>query len=142
MNPQSALVAEHAADIATPGSPGPVSDAAAQADGWTPPSVVDSGHVPTGALVPPTPVDTERLEARRTIGRAKLQLMTVRGMSEPEAYRWIQKSAMDRRLSMLTVASRIIDGTETAEPELDLTVVDRSTEAVETDSAVGNHLGQ
>jgi response regulator NasT len=34
-------------------------------------------------------------------------------MSEPDAFRWIQKTSMDRRTSMRSVADGVIDGTET-----------------------------
>ena len=39
----------------------------------------------------------ERLEARKAVERAKGVLMTEHGMTEPEAFRWIQRTAMDRR---------------------------------------------
>lgn len=57
----------------------------------------------------------ERLEARKLIERAKGMLMVERGMTEPEAFRWIQRTAMDRRTSMREIA-RIIITTE-AEPD-------------------------
>lgn len=50
-----------------------------------------------------------RLARREIIDRAKIILMSVRGMTEPEAYRWIQKNAMDTRCSMTVIASHIID---------------------------------
>src|SRR3954453_10270261 len=46
----------------------------------------------------------ERLEARKTVERAKGVLMTEHGMTEPEAFRWIQRTAMDRRTTMRAVA--------------------------------------
>ena len=52
----------------------------------------------------------ERLAARKLIERAKGVLMTQQGMSEPEAFRWIQRSAMDRRLSMRAVADTVLSG--------------------------------
>jgi two-component system, response regulator PdtaR len=52
---------------------------------------------------------TERFEARKVITQAKELLMTNRKMTEPEAYRWIQKSAMDRRSPMLSIAKTIIE---------------------------------
>jgi response regulator NasT len=52
---------------------------------------------------------TERFEARKVITQAKELLMTNRKMTEPEAYRWIQKTAMDRRSPMLLIAKTIIE---------------------------------
>ncbi len=48
---------------------------------------------------------SQRLEARKVIDRAKGLLMTHQKMTEPEAFRWIQRTAMDRRTSMQAVAS-------------------------------------
>jgi response regulator NasT len=53
---------------------------------------------------------TERLETRKVVERAKGVLQADRGMSEPEAFRWIQKRSMDRRLSMRAVAEAILAG--------------------------------
>lgn len=53
---------------------------------------------------------TQRLEARKIIDRAKGLLMTAQKMSEPEAFRWIQRTAMDRRTSMQAVAQAVVDG--------------------------------
>jgi len=53
---------------------------------------------------------TERLEARKAIDRAKGLLMTNNGMTEPEAFRWIQRTAMDRRSTMRMVAEAIVSG--------------------------------
>jgi len=53
---------------------------------------------------------SERLEARKLIDRAKGLLMTAQKMSEPEAFRWIQRTAMDRRTSMQAVAQAVLDG--------------------------------
>ncbi len=49
-----------------------------------------------------------RLESRKTIDRAKGLLMTHRRMSEPEAFRWIQRTAMDRRKTSLAVAAQVV----------------------------------
>ena len=49
-----------------------------------------------------------RLESRKTIDRAKGLLMTNRRMSEPEAFRWIQRTAMDRRKTSLAIAAQIV----------------------------------
>jgi len=49
-----------------------------------------------------------RLEARKLLERAKGLLMRDRGMSEPEAFTWLQRSAMDRRISMAEVARSLV----------------------------------
>ena len=54
-----------------------------------------------------------RLETRKLVDRAKGVLQTTYGMSEPEAFRWIQKTSMDRRLTMREVAQAIIAGSST-----------------------------
>jgi response regulator NasT len=51
---------------------------------------------------------TERLETRKTLDRAKGRLQAEQGMTEPEAFRWIQKAAMDGRRSMKDVAEAIL----------------------------------
>jgi AmiR/NasT family two-component response regulator len=51
----------------------------------------------------------ERLESRKVIDRAKGVLMKALNLSEPEAFSWIQKTAMDRRISMKDVAAAVID---------------------------------
>ena len=50
----------------------------------------------------------ERLETRKLIDRAKGILMGALNLSEPEAFAWIQKTAMDRRVSMKVVAEAVI----------------------------------
>lgn len=50
----------------------------------------------------------ERLEMRKLMDRAKGILQAKRQMTEPEAFRWIQKTAMDRRIPMRDLAERII----------------------------------
>jgi len=50
----------------------------------------------------------ERLETRKVIDRAKGLLMKAMNLSEPESFSWIQKTAMDRRISMKEVANAII----------------------------------
>jgi two-component system, response regulator PdtaR len=56
----------------------------------------------------------ERLETRKIVDRAKSRLQTDRGMTEPEAFRWIQKSAMDRRTSMRAVAEGVLEDADSA----------------------------
>jgi AmiR/NasT family two-component response regulator len=51
----------------------------------------------------------ERLEARKLIERAKGKLMTVHTMTEPEAFRWIQRAAMDNRTSMRAVSELVLE---------------------------------
>jgi response regulator NasT len=50
----------------------------------------------------------ERLETRKAVERAKGALMSAYGMSEPQAFKWIQRTAMDHRMTMRAVAERII----------------------------------
>ncbi len=52
---------------------------------------------------------TERLEARKSVDRAKSVLQEALGISEPDAFRWIQRTAMDLRMSMHQVAQRVIE---------------------------------
>jgi response regulator NasT len=52
---------------------------------------------------------TERLETRKIVERAKGVLGVQMGLSEPDAFRWIQKAAMDRRIGMVDVAKTILD---------------------------------
>ena len=51
----------------------------------------------------------ERLLARKVIDRAKGVLMTQAKMTEPQAFRWLQRTAMDRRTSMDSVARDVIE---------------------------------
>jgi AmiR/NasT family two-component response regulator len=53
---------------------------------------------------------TDRLETRKLIDRAKGLLQSTGGMTEPAAFRWIQKTSMDRRTSMRAVAQAVVDG--------------------------------
>jgi response regulator NasT len=52
---------------------------------------------------------TERFETRKRVDRAKGLLMTKMGLTEPDAFRWIQKTSMDRRLTMREVADAVIE---------------------------------
>jgi response regulator NasT len=52
----------------------------------------------------------ERLETRKQVDRAKGILMKKLKISEQDAFRWIQKTAMDRRLGMREVADAVISG--------------------------------
>ncbi len=51
----------------------------------------------------------ERLETRKLVERAKGLLQSRHGLSEPEAFRWIQKNSMDQRLTMRTVAKTVVE---------------------------------
>lgn len=55
---------------------------------------------------------TDRFETRKRVDRAKGLLMENMGMTEPEAFRWIQKTSMDHRLSMREVADAVISQVE------------------------------
>ena len=57
----------------------------------------------------------ERLETRKIIDRAKGILMQALKLSEPEAFSWIQRTAMDRRMSMKDVASAVINPSAASE---------------------------
>ncbi|HEX6337995.1 MAG TPA: response regulator [Jiangellaceae bacterium] len=59
---------------------------------------------------------TERLDTRKLVDRAKGVLQTKFGLSEPDAFRWIQKAAMDKRTTMREVAQVVIAETST-QPE-------------------------
>ena len=54
----------------------------------------------------------ERLEVRKLLDRAKGILQAERGLTEPEAFRWIQKSSMDRRMTMRAVAEEVLQAAE------------------------------
>jgi AmiR/NasT family two-component response regulator len=51
----------------------------------------------------------ERFETRKLVDRAKGLLQVSLGLSEPEAFRWLQKTAMDRRAPMREIAKSVID---------------------------------
>ena len=53
-----------------------------------------------------------KLEARKLVERAKGLLMQRHGLSEGEAFTWIQRGAMDRRLSMVEVARELLGGSD------------------------------
>jgi AmiR/NasT family two-component response regulator len=52
----------------------------------------------------------ERLEVRKLLDRAKGNLQVATGLTEPEAFRWIQKTSMDRRVPMRQVAEEVLAG--------------------------------
>lgn len=57
----------------------------------------------------------ERLESRKLIDRAKGVLMGALNLSEPEAFAWIQRTAMDRRVTMKIVAEAVLDPAKSLE---------------------------
>ena len=73
---------------------------------------------------------TGRLEARKLVDRAKGRLQSDHGMSEPEAFRFLQRRSMDTRRSMRAVAQDVLDGRVAA--TVDATV---GTAAVTQDDA-------
>jgi len=63
---------------------------------------------------------TESLATRKAVDRAKGILQQDLGLTEPDAFRWIQKTAMDLRLSMRQVAEGVVThgpGTQAPTPE-------------------------
>jgi response regulator NasT len=52
---------------------------------------------------------SERFETRKRVERAKGLLMQRMGLTEPDAFRWIQKTSMDRRLTMREVADAVVE---------------------------------
>lgn len=52
---------------------------------------------------------TDRLETRKLVDRAKSVLQQQLGIGEPDAFRWIQKTAMDLRLTMRQVAEGVVE---------------------------------
>jgi two-component system, response regulator PdtaR len=61
----------------------------------------------------------ERLEVRKLLDRAKGRLQADSGLTEPEAFRWIQKASMDRRVPMRAVAEEVLAGQLPAAPPAD-----------------------
>ncbi|MFT4218502.1 MAG: response regulator [Micropruina sp.] len=59
----------------------------------------------------------ERFESRKIVEQAKGLLMEGLGLTEPEAFRWIQKTAMDLRKSMREVAEGVIGHTKSGKPK-------------------------
>ena len=57
----------------------------------------------------------DRLETRKVVDRAKGHLQARHGWTEPEAFRWIQKTSMDRRLTMRKVAEAVLETSAAAE---------------------------
>jgi len=68
-----------------------------------------SRHAEIAALESEIADMTDRFETRKLVERAKSLLISNMGLSEPEAFRWIQKTSMDRRLTMREVAETILE---------------------------------
>lgn len=73
-------------------------------------------YAETAALRQQVAEIADRLQSRKVIDRAKGLLMARRGMTEPEAFRWLQRAAMDHRTSMVKVASVVIDDLGATQP--------------------------
>src|SRR3978361_194593 len=58
---------------------------------------------------------SDRLETRKLVERAKGLLQSKQGMTEPEAFKWIQRAAMDRRTTMKRVAEVVLETLDTPE---------------------------
>lgn len=58
---------------------------------------------------------SDRLETRKLVERAKGLLQAKQKMSEPEAFKWIQRAAMDRRTTMRRVAEVVLETLDTPE---------------------------
>ncbi|MEW9531435.1 ANTAR domain-containing response regulator [Microbispora sp. NPDC049125] len=67
-----------------------------------------SRHEEIAALEKEVGALSDRLETRKLVERAKGLLMAQHGWSEPQAFRWIQKASMDRRMSMRQVAQIVV----------------------------------
>ncbi|GII65766.1 hypothetical protein Skr01_58510 [Sphaerisporangium krabiense] len=76
-----------------------------------------SRHVEIIALEKEVSTLGERLETRKLVERAKGLLMAQHGWTEPQAFRWIQKASMDRRLSMRQVAQAVVTDADTGTPQ-------------------------
>ena len=74
--------------------------------------VAVSRHAQLAALEKEVTDLSDRLETRKVVDRAKGRLQSDHGMSEPDAFRWIQKTSMDRRTSMRAVAEGVLQGTD------------------------------
>ena len=68
-----------------------------------------SRHAEVAALETEVAGLAERLETRTTVERAKGLLMARKKMTEPDAFRWIQRTAMDRRTTMKAVADAVVE---------------------------------
>lgn len=67
-----------------------------------------SRYAEAAALESEVTLLSDRLETRKAVERAKGELMAAYGMTEPQAFKWIQRTAMDHRMTMRQVAERIV----------------------------------
>ncbi len=81
----------------------------------------------------------ERLAMRKLLDRAKGVLQATHGMTEPEAFRWIQKTSMDRRMTMRVLAQEILDGQ--ASPEAGTAGGTATDEGAKEQAGAGNAAG-
>ena len=58
-----------------------------------------------------------RLEARKLVDRAKAKLQAEHGLAEAEAFRWVQRTSMDQRRTMRSVAQAVLDGRAAPAPD-------------------------
>ena len=94
----------------------------------------------------------ERLEVRKLLDRAKGLLQAERGITEAEAFRWLQKTSMDRRLTMKAVAEEVLAAAQKAAAEAAAAEAGPAeaggasgtsgAEASDADSAKGRQPGQ
>jgi AmiR/NasT family two-component response regulator len=76
--------------------------------------IATSRHAEIMALEKEVASLAERFETRKLVDRAKGLLQTTYGLTEPEAFRWIQKTSMDKRLTMREVATAVIESATSA----------------------------
>jgi two-component system, response regulator PdtaR len=84
----------------------------------------------------------ERLETRKLLDRAKGILQSMRGMTEPEAFRWIQKASMDRRTTMRAMAQEILGGYQQAAGERTSQAPGKSAGSAADGPAAGSATGE
>jgi response regulator NasT len=61
---------------------------------------------------------SDQLETRKLVERAKGLLQVKQGMTEPEAFKWIQRAAMDRRTTMKRVAEVVLETLGSSDDQL------------------------
>ena len=82
---------------------------------FTPNDLLPAVEIALSRFAQPTALENEisdlneRFEIRKLVDRAKGLLNEKMNLTEPEAFRWIQKASMDRRLTMHEVAKTIIE---------------------------------
>jgi response regulator NasT len=103
----------------------------------------------TSALESEVATLKDRLEVRKILDRAKGKLQAEHGLTEPEAFRWIQKTSMDQRLAMRAVAEKLLDGamapnsgTAGAQPAADGSAAKKSEAAKGGEAAKGSEAAE